>query len=274
MKDHRIQAIKSCANLRESIQLLTEQMMKNNNASGSMQGGDGGAIVEPGIWTHYRLRDIGISELVKQVVSGEKSELTLPAHDVLAKTNQASDMFLLYLLLRKKQPAEALAWARKAAETGHLAAQFALTSNREVSAAERADWLMLVAARLEDDSRIKTLRYRLATKLREGDGSESNPAAEALLLLQNCNDRFHAGGAARLAKLYYEGHELKQDPVKALMWAILASCSGIDVAPHGARILDRRALMEHSKFVEEIRNGLSREQIQRAEKLAKECFGK
>ncbi len=237
-------------------------------------GGDGGAIVEKGVWCHSFIYDIDMAAAIEQVILKRVDRLVLPTIAELknkAACQDACAAFFLFRRLKKSDPDEAHNWCIKAAKLGQLEAQKNL-SLRGANPTERACWLIAMAARTEDDERIDRARYDLADAFRRGKGVEQNNAAELVLLLQSCNSRYHAGAAMRVARIYQQGIGIAIDRIAALMWALLGSSSDRRQAPYWHRPVTRKEFAEAAVLIAEIREGMTEEEIALAEKLAKEYF--
>jgi len=240
-----------------------------------IEGGDGGGFIEDGVWCHPFVHEIGLCAPIENVFSGRAQRLVIPSVnelDDMANQDDAKAMFLLWRILRRSQPDQARRWCIKAARLGHIGAQFRLSLEKDLSAEDKAHWLMILSAQTVYDTRIKIARYRLALAYREGTGVERNATAEALLLSLTCNSRFHAGAAMRLARLYFDGVGVQKNRQLALTFAILGSVDDTRKPPYWSRIMSRDELTQSRAILEEIRAVLTNDEVEEAEALANKYF--
>ena len=110
-------------------------------------------------------------------------------------------------------------WLLRAAETGHLDAQFALglLYDKASEHAEAVAWLLRAAGQDHRDAHLILALYY------QGCNGEPRDDVEAVAWLRTAAEAGHAPAMSVLADLYARGRGVIKDPVLACMWQFLAA---------------------------------------------------
>ncbi len=140
----------------------------------------------------------------------------------------------------RKAAAEALHLLRRAADGGLVRSQYTLAQMYAYGVGVRRD--DAIARRLLREaaaSGLPAAQYNLGKFLRDGRGGPRDPAGAASWF-EKAALQGHVRAQSRLAVRYARGEGVKRDPVTALAWAMLAAEGGDELAQENAKALRRR----------------------------------
>jgi len=181
-----------------------------------------------------------------------------------ALTGQAEANYNLGLLFLKgdgkpENPIRAFQHIRYAAEKGLAQAQYDLAelyqtgTGTNADALEAARWLSRAA-----EQGYPEAQYDYAVRLIQGMGlTKDEPKIP--ILMKAAADKGVAGAQNRLAYIYFEGIKVKNDPVEAAKWRLIAKKNGVSDDELDARIANmpkadrQKAEVEASAWTDRIR---------------------
>lgn len=251
-----------------------------------IQGGMGGAPVCSDLWIHEEIYAIGMEEAIRLVISGVAERLEIPTIEDLcleAASGSAKKQYFFAEQLRwyvkrggEQIRSERRKWYTKAAEQGHVKAQYHLTGDEGTSSAERVRWMCAIVAR--DDRTEKDLSWvkmRLAERCESGDGIARDIGKAAELYEQLCNCHYHQAAAIRLGEMYLCGKGVSINKSMALMWLLRASYGATDELRLWQGYIYKPDEREHlSECIEEAKLGMTDDEISQTEQAAREWLEK
>lgn len=148
---------------------------------------------------------------------------------------------------------KALSWLRRAAESGSIPSQYSLGKMYGYGlGVGQDDGEAFKFVRMAAESGFDKAQYNLGKMYRDGRGTPEN-IAESAKWFQAAADRGHANAQNKVGLRMAKGKDgFKKDPVKALMWLILAEQGGSKAAVENRPALARKLSAEDVKKAEEM----------------------
>ncbi|MFA7337452.1 MAG: hypothetical protein WC028_11755 [Candidatus Obscuribacterales bacterium] len=251
-----------------------------------IQGGMGGAPICSDLWIHDELYAIGMDEKIRAVVSGARERLEIPTIEKLlgeAAAGNAKKQYFFAEQLRwyvkhggEQIRSERRKWYTKAAEQGHVKAQYHLTGDEGSSSAERVRWMCAIVARDDrTEMDLEWVKMRLAECYWSGRGIATDFGKAAEFYRQLCSKHYHQVPAIRLGEMYLTGNGVPINKSMALMWLLRASYGATDELRLWQGYIYKPDEREHlSQCIEEAKLGMTADEISQTEQAAREWLEK
>lgn len=234
-------------------------------------GGMGGGRVTANLWIHPELHELGLANLIADVIVGRTVRLDAPTPEEMESRAANGDANAQYLLANKKrqtEPARSLELLRASASQGNLGAMSQIWRGN-IAGQEKEKWLNMLAARTEADN-----RSQLGQACVKGSFETIDHAKATTLLLQACERQWSAYDAFQLGKMYRDGLGVQQSQVTALAWFLLASVFDVRQYPHWRIVIRRDTQPYVLESIEKLKSVMSSSSVAEAEKLSQDYFKK